>query len=128
MNLIKILLIVCLIGLLIWAFRHRGQAGLRATARILAVVLAAIAIASVLQPDITQKAADFVGVTRGSDLVLYTLTIVFAVTSVGFYFRFKDQERRIAELIRTDAIRDAILARGIPGSGPHSQDSPQVAR
>lgn len=128
MNLIKIFLILCFIGLLGWAFRHRGRAGLRASVRVLALVLGALAIASVLQPAITQSAADFVGVTRGSDLVLYALTIVFAVTSVGFYFRFKEQERRIAELVRTDAIRDAILARGLPGGDHPSQDHPQVTR
>lgn len=69
--------------------------------------LAALAIASIINPNITQHAANMLGVTRGTDLVLYVLIVVFMATSLGMYFRFKELERRLAQIVRANAIRDA---------------------
>lgn len=115
MTLIKVLLVVSFVGLFVWAFRNRAAVGLRAGLRVFAVVLTSLAIASVLVPDLLQAMADFVGVTRGTDLLLYGLVVVFGTTAVGTYFRFRELERRLAEVVRADAIRDAILTDGIPG-------------
>ena len=94
---------------------HALGVGLRASLRVGVLVLTGIAIASILDPGITQSAADVVGVTRGTDLILYLLVVVFALTSVGTYFRFREQERRLVKVVRDSAIRDAILAQGLPG-------------
>lgn len=116
MTAIKIILVLSFLALSIWAFRNRSRVGLRAGLRVLVVLLLLIAVASILQPDIPQKTADLLGVTRGTDLVLYVLTVCFAATSIGTYFRFKQQERRITEIVRASAIRDTVLLHGIPGS------------
>ncbi len=115
MNLIKLLLILSFAALFIWAFRNRANVGLRAGVRVFAVVLTMIAIVSILVPNVLQSLADIVGVTRGTDLVLYALVVVFAATTVGTYFRFRELERRLAAVVRADAIRDATLTDGIPG-------------
>lgn len=115
MNAIKILLIVSFVVMFVWAFRHRGSAGLRAGTRVFAVVLTASAIVSILAPQLLQWLADRVGVTRGTDLMLYTLIVVFVATTVGMYFRFRDLERKLAAVVRAAAIRDAV-AQGIPGA------------
>ena len=75
----------------------------------------ALAVASILQPNITQVIADFVGVTRGTDLVFYGVSVAFVITSIGTYFRFREQDRRMVEIVRAGAIRDAILSQGMPG-------------
>jgi hypothetical protein len=124
MTLIKIVLIVSFVGLAIWAFRNRSHVGLRAGARILALILTTAAVLSVLQPRLTQHAANVLGVTRGTDLILYVLTVVFALTSLGTYFRFRDQEQRIVELARAEAIRDAILSQGLPGADRRTDAEP----
>ena len=117
MNPIKFVLILSFLSLAVWAFRNRSRVGLRAGARLLALVLTAAAIVSVLQPSITQEVANVLGVTRGTDLILYGFIVVLALTSVGTYFRFRENEQRIAELVRASAIRDAILSQGLPGNG-----------
>ena len=115
MSLIKPLLILSAIALLIWAFRYRARVGLRASVRLLALVLTVAAIASVVHPGFTQDAANLVGVTRGTDLLLYVTVVIFAFTTVGFLFRFREADRRQAKLVRAMAIRDAVRDRGIPG-------------
>ncbi len=122
MELIKVLLLVAFLGLLLWAFRNRRRVGLRAGARVLLIALTAFASASVIDTGIPQRLADLVGVTRGTDLVLYTLVVVFAMTSAGLYFRCRDIELRIAEIARVVALHDAISADGPPEApGRHGE-------
>jgi len=127
MNAIKILLIVSFVGMFVWAFRHRSSAGLRAGTRVFAVVLTASAIVSILAPQLLQWLADRVGVTRGTDLMLYTLIVVFMATTIGAYFRFREVERKLAAVVRAAAIRDAVVTQGIPGA-PSNQAGPSAPR
>lgn len=106
MNGIKILLIIAFLAMWLWAFRNRRRAGLRAGARVVIAVLVLGAITAVLEPDLTTKLANKVGVVRGTDLVLYVLVVVFAATSAGMYFRFKDLEQKFVELVREISLRN----------------------
>jgi small membrane protein len=112
---IKILLIMSFLGLLGWGFRHRAHVGLRAGMRLAAIALTGAAIASIINPNLTTSAANLVGVTRGTDLVLYLFIVIFIATSIGSYFRFREQDRRLVEVVRASAIREAVLSQGLPG-------------
>jgi hypothetical protein len=116
MTIIKVILVAAFLGAMVWAFRNRGRVGIRASARIIIVLITMIAIASVIDPSITQRAASFVGVTRGTDLVLYLLVIVFVLTSAGMYFRFRELERRLVDVVRATAIQNAVSFQGVPGA------------
>lgn len=116
MTLIKVVLVVAFLAIVLWAFRNRQRVGLRAGVRVLIVVLAALGVASVVQPGLTQEAADLLGVTRGTDLVLYLLVVIFALTSAGFYFRFREVDRRLVDIVRADAVRTAVAQQGVPGA------------
>lgn len=117
---IKVLLVAAVVVLLVWAFRNRTRVGLRASVRVVALLLATTAIASVVEPDIPQRAADAVGVTRGTDLVLYLLIVAFVGTTLGSYFRHRQLEQRIVALVRASAVRDAVEAYGRPGTSAAS--------
>ena len=116
MHLIKVILVVAVIGCVLVAFRNRNRVGMRAGARIGGLLLAAFAVASIIDTDIPQSVADQVGVTRGTDLILYALTIVFVLTSTGLYLRSRNLEQKLALIVRISAIRDSVLAGGIPGA------------
>ena len=112
---IKIVLIASSLAVLVAVFRHRQRVELRAGSRLLALVLGALAVASIADPDIPQRAASAVGVTRGTDLILYVLVVVFVLTSLGLYFRVRESDRRLQDLARTIAINQAVLDGGAPG-------------
>ena len=112
---IKALLIAAILGVLVWAFRHRVRVAMRAGIKIAAVTLAVVAVAAVADPSLTQDLANLVGVTRGTDLMLYVLVVVFAFTQAGTYFRFKELEMRFARAVRSQAIAEAIERDGLPG-------------
>lgn len=79
----------------------------RLSYRLLIVFFFLSATGFVLFPEVTNVIAHRVGVTRGADLLLYLM--VFAVLH-GFlllYLRTRRLERKITEVIRAQALRDA---------------------
>jgi hypothetical protein len=112
---IKIVLVSAFIALLLWALRNRRRVGLQAGGRLLVVGVVVLAVASVLHPDLTQWMAERLGVTRGTDLVLYLFIVVTSTTAVITRLRFRDLEQRMQDVVRVMALRDAALLNGLPG-------------
>lgn len=115
MQVIKPVLILCFVVLLLVVFRHRGRAGLRAGARLVALGLGLAAVVFVVEPGILQYLAGLLGVTRGTDLLLYALVIVFTLTTMGLYFAQRGAQSELQQLARRVALSDAVLQSGPPG-------------
>jgi hypothetical protein len=115
-NGIKLVLVSSFLLLLVWAFRNRRKVGLQAGGRLAAVGVVLLAVASVLHPDLTQWLAERLGVTRGTDLVLYLFIVVATVTAVFNRLRARDLEQRLTEVVRVMALRDGALMNGLPGA------------
>jgi small membrane protein len=108
--LIRIFLIIAAVGLLIVLLRSRTSARTRAWKKLIVIALTGIAILSILRPELTGRAANFVGVGRGTDLLLYLLTAIFLYVAVGFFLRFRDVERQLTVLARRLALDEAAAA------------------
>ena len=105
---IKVLLITSSLLLLVILFRHRQRVALRAGSRIAAIGLFIAAVASIADPDIPQAAAERLGVARGTDLLLYLLVVVFALSTMGLYFRLRETDHRVRQLARALAIEETM--------------------
>jgi small membrane protein len=107
MNWIQGLLITSIIALLVYLLRSRRNAQSKAWVKVgyLAFVLAGIY--AVLRPNDTTVVAHWLGVDRGTDLMLYALIIAFSFTTLSTYLRFKDLELRYARLARAVALEGA---------------------
>lgn len=107
MNWIQGLLITSIIALLVYLLRSRRSAQSRAWVKVgyLGFVLAGVY--AVLRPNDTTVVAHWVGVDRGTDLMLYGLIIAFSFTTLSTYMRFKDLELRYARLARAVALDGA---------------------
>jgi hypothetical protein len=77
-----------------------------AVRRLLLLSVFALGILTVIFPDITGEVAEFVGVARGTDLVLYGFVVVFVGNSLFTAGRFRHQEREITQLARALAIAE----------------------
>jgi hypothetical protein len=77
--------------------------------RCLTWLAAALAIAF---PDTTQWLATAVGITRGSDLVMYLVALAFLGTTFYFYSRQVRLQRQLVEVVRHVAIREAVQGGG----------------
>lgn len=78
-----------------------------AVRRLLLLAVFGLGILTVIFPDITTKVAEFVGVKRGTDLVLYALVVIFVGNSLFTAGRFRHHERDITRLARALAIAEA---------------------
>ncbi|SRX93262.1 hypothetical protein [Catenulispora acidiphila DSM 44928] [Mycobacterium shimoidei] len=107
MNWIQILLIASIISLLVYLLRSRRRAQSRAWVKVGYVIFVLGGVYAVLRPDDTTVVAHWVGVDRGTDLMLYALIIAFVFATLSAYMRFKDLELRYARLARAIALKGA---------------------
>lgn len=118
------------LGLLLFVRRWHGV-HMQAGKRIGLVAFGVLNVYAVLRPDDVTWVANRLGVGRGADLVLYLLVIAFILGMLNFYLRFKTMDRRLTELARTVAIREAETVnreRGLLGPHDVAVSVPTVAR
>jgi hypothetical protein len=104
---IKWLLVPAVIAAVILSLRARASLRGQARRKIMAAVTVVAGVLAVIFPDSLQVLAESVGVTRGTDLLLYlvALTIIYLVGSTGV--RFREQEARLVVLAREVALAEA---------------------
>jgi hypothetical protein len=107
MNWIQGLLITSIIALLVYLLRSRRSAQSKAWVKVGYLVFVLAGVYAVLRPNDTTVVAHWVGVDRGTDLMLYALIIAFIFTTLSTYLRFKDLELRYARLARAIALEGA---------------------
>ena len=91
-----------------WFFvTNRGNARSSAGVKLLFVAFVVFGVYAMFRPNDLTTVAGWVGVGRGTDLVLYCLVIAFAFTTVATYLRFRELEIRYARLARAVALQNA---------------------
>jgi small membrane protein len=98
-----ILITLSLLAAIVGSFAFQSRLGYR----LLAVVFFIAASGFVLFPNSTTKIAHALGVGRGADLLLYVALFAGIHAFLLLYLKTRRLERKITELIRTMAIRDA---------------------
>ena len=89
--------------------RSSGGARHQAVRRLLLLGFIVLAIVSVLYPKLLTHVAGWVGVGRGTDLVLYLLFVLVLGFMASTYRRFRDLEHQITVLTRRLALDEAVL-------------------
>ena len=115
MNWIQVLLIAAVLSLLVYLLRSRTNAKAKAWVKVGYVLFVVAAVYAILRPDDTTVLANWLGVARGADLLLYALVIAFLFTTLSTYLRFKDLEVRYARLARAVALQNPRIPERQPG-------------
>lgn len=120
-----VLLVVIAIMVVVPGRGARGQA-LQRLALLLSCVAGAIAVAF---PWLTQQLADFLGIGRGVDLVLYGALVLGIGFAAGTSARVRRNERMITLLARRVALAEAgvVASAGDPaaGGGRNGEEEPR---
>ncbi|MGY1821249.1 DUF2304 family protein [Geodermatophilus sp. SYSU D00079] len=106
---IQLLLVPALVFAVVSSLRSRTSLRGQARRKILAVLTIVAGVLAVLFPDTLQALADWTGVTRGTDLLLYGLALVIIYLVGSTSVRFREQEARLVLLARQVALADAAL-------------------
>jgi hypothetical protein len=104
---IKWLLVPALIAVVVLSLRARSSLRGQARRKILAGLTVLAGAIAVLFPSLLQASADAVGVSRGTDLMLYGLALVIIYLVGSTSARFREQESRLVLLARQVALTEA---------------------
>ncbi|RRQ05558.1 DUF2304 domain-containing protein, partial [Corynebacterium bovis] len=107
-HVIQVLLLLAMAALGLFFLSNRRKARAKAGVKIGFVVFVVASLWAVLRPDDLTVIAQWLGVTRGTDLLLYVLVIAFLFTTLSTYIRFREQELRYARLARAVALTNAV--------------------
>ncbi|WP_295644520.1 DUF2304 domain-containing protein [uncultured Corynebacterium sp.] len=110
--LIQIFLLLAVVGLALYFLSNRRKARAKAGVKIGFVIFMLASVYAVLRPDDLTVVAQWLGVSRGTDLLLYVLVIAFMFTTMSTYVRFREQELRYARLARAVALQNAVKPEG----------------
>lgn len=104
---IKALLVPAVVFAVLFSLRARSSLRGQARRKILAVLTVVAGVFAVIFPDTLQVMAEWVGVTRGTDLLLYVLALVIIYLVGSTSVRFREQEARLVLLARELALSEA---------------------
>ena len=104
---IQFLLVPAVVLAVILSLRSRNSVRGQARRKILAAVTVFAGVLSVIFPGVLQRLADWSGVTRGTDLLLYALAIVLIYLVGSVSVRFREHEARLVRLAREVALTEA---------------------
>jgi small membrane protein len=105
--LIQIILILAVLFLLLFFLRHHGKSKTAASVKIGFSLFMVFGLLAVLLPEEVTVLAKFLGVGRGTDLLLYGMVVSFGFATINTYLRFKELELRYAKLVRAVAIQNS---------------------
>lgn len=101
---IKVLLILGIAGAAVVAVRGKNSSTHLAIRRLLGALFVVAAAASVIFPDLVTWIANRLGVTTGTNLVLYGLVVAFLFVTIGLNQRIHVLERKLVRLSRQVAL------------------------
>ncbi|AWB83245.1 DUF2304 domain-containing protein [Corynebacterium liangguodongii] len=114
---IQVLLLAAALAVAFYFFTNRKKANAKAWVKIGFAALMVAAIRAILRPDDVTVLANWLGVDRGTDLMLYVLIMAFFFTTISAWTRFREQELRYARLARAVALQNPVVPSDDAGEG-----------
>ena len=111
-TIIQIVLLAAMVALVWYFVSNRRKARAKAGVKLGFLLFLAACVWAIVRPDDLTVVANWVGVSRGTDLLLYMLVLAFVFTTVSSYIRFREQELRYARLARAVALQTAVVPGG----------------
>lgn len=103
---IQFLLAPAVVLAVVLALRSRNSVRGQARRKIVAGMTVVAGVLCVIFPSLLQQSADFVGVDRGTDLLLYALAVVLIYMVGSVSVRFREHEARLTRLARQVALSE----------------------
>ena len=104
---VQIVLVIAVILVSLVLMRGGSNARHLAIRRVMLMVFAVAAALSIFFPETLTRVASYLGVGRGTDLVLYATIVCFFVFMSTTYQRFRTMETTLTKLSRRIALDEA---------------------
>lgn len=119
---VQLLLVGAFLVLFFIALRSRTAHGVSASKKLGFLLFLLIVVVAVISPALVSRVANFVGVGRGTDLVLYLLAVMFCFYVVNDYLRSQDARSQLHKLARRVAVLEALERYDIAGAGDRDRE------
>jgi len=106
----QLLLTVLLSGILLYAFVERRRSPVVSA---LSLVAAAAGLYFVWVPGHATSLAEFAGVGRGVDLIIYTWVVISLLVLLNLHLKLRMQNEALTALARAIAIGEAMRSRDV---------------
>lgn len=100
-------LVLVILAMLLLSVRQPSTTRAMAARKLAFIGLAMVIVTAVLMPDQLTLVANWVGIGRGADLVMYLVAIGFLFFALHTYLKFAEYERRLTELTRALALHES---------------------
>jgi hypothetical protein len=112
MTIFQILTLPLLVALLVWEVIGWVRMPVSRRLRLARAPVWAMAAWAIAEPGLVQQIAVFLGIGRGTDVVLYLFALSFLVTAFAFYARLVRQQQQLTAIVRHLAIVEARKGNG----------------
>jgi hypothetical protein len=116
MIVIQVILVAAFAFLFMVALRSRSAHSVSAWKKMAFALLMLVVLVAVLAPELVSAVANAIGVGRGTDLVLYLVSVTFGFYVVNQYLRAQDSRDELHQLARRIAILEALERYGMERS------------
>ncbi|MDO8618206.1 MAG: DUF2304 domain-containing protein [Candidatus Uhrbacteria bacterium] len=103
---IQFILSIVLLGALFMTWRRAHQQAIRSFEAWLWSLVWMGAGVIIWRPEVTNVVANFVGIGRGADLIVYAAVIVLLILVFHLHVAHDRLERQLTELVRRDALKE----------------------
>ena len=115
---VQLILIAAVTAMAVLGLRSRATHGVNAWKKLLFAALLVVVVIAVLFPAMVNRTANWVGVGRGTDLVLYGLAVAFGFYVVNQYLQGQDARAELHRLARRIALVEAAERYGLGNALP----------
>lgn len=113
MIIIQLILLMAFGFLFLFALRSRSAHSASAWKKLAFVFLMVLVAVAVLAPGLVTAVAQLIGVGRGTDLVLYVVSVTFGFYVVNQYLHSQESRDQLHQLARRIAILEALERYGM---------------
>ena len=121
---IQAILIVVGVTIVVWFLRSGRSSAISASKKLGLLLLGVAVVVSVLNPSLTTRVAQWIGVGRGADLLLYALTMAFLAYALTQYTNRQRDLEVVHRLARRVALLEATETYGTQPTPPEPQLPP----
>ena len=110
---VQVLMVMAAVVLFFFGIRSRGAHSVDAWKKMFFCLLMVVVVIAILSPAGVNSVANVLGVGRGTDLVLYVVSLAFGFFVVNQYIRAQENRNELHRLARRIAIVEAVERYGL---------------
>ncbi|MDO8583630.1 MAG: DUF2304 domain-containing protein [bacterium] len=102
------LFLLAIIVIAMYMTRRRSKQGAISRIEAYAWMIVWLAAAGVIvRPDLSTRVAEWLGVGRGADVVVYTAIMVLLILVFRLHVAHEELERKVTEFVQKEALKEA---------------------